>query len=221
MANLVKAELSARVKRNNMIKLTLVATIAVIGILMAVVSVINGKYLFAVAYLLAAVLGVLYTIIKINATLPPYAACDGEKLYMNTWNNCFFPYNLDFKPKFFADFVPARIVTFELPLDEIDDMAIGTKGYLSRTLKNEKLDSRFAAIAAKNRRLATELKRLDILYVRLKSGRIYMMSVSDFDVESLYHLVDMIEHRTQGLEFKTNVRLLRRKRETIEGRQRI
>ncbi len=221
MANLVKAELAEKVKRGNIIKIALVATVSVIGLMLAAVSVINGSFIFAIAYFVAGILGVLYTIIKINATFPPSLQCDGEKLTISTWDNGFFPYKIDFKPAFFADFVPAKTVTNEIMVSQICDIAIGTRGYLSKTLKSYELDKRLREISSLSRRLDTVLKRCDIFYLRLKDDRIYTMSVSGFDIESLHALVDMIEHKTAGIEFKTNLRLLRRKRETIDGRQRI
>lgn len=221
MERIVKAGLGAKVRRNNMIKLTIVATIAIVGIFMAVVSVIGGSYLLAIVYLAAAVLGVLYSIIKINTTLPPGISCDGEKLYMNTWDNNFFPFNINSKPIFFADFIPARTLTYEIELNAIEDMAIGTKGYLSRTLQDAEFDRRVAEVTRKNSRIASLVKRCDILYVRIKGGEIYLMTVNDFDVDELYRIVDMVEHLTHGLEFKTNLRKLRRKREKIQSRQNI
>lgn len=217
MEHLVRAGLGQRERRNNIIKLTLVATVAVVGILMAVISVINGAYVFAALYLLAAVLGVLYSIIKINAVIPPYAASDGERLYLNTWDNNFFPFNIDFRPAFFADFIPAKTLSYEIPISEITDMAIGTKGYLLRVLHDEKFAERMVDISRRNRRIDGLIKRCDILYVKVRSGEIYMMSVSDFDINGLYRLVDVVEHSARGLEFKTNLRKLRKKRETILG----
>lgn len=217
MEHLVRVGLGQRERRNNMIKLTVVATVAVVGILMAVISVIKGAYLFALLYLLAAVLGVMYAIIKINAVLPPFAASDGKRLYLNTWDNNFFPFNIDFRPAFFADFVPAKTLSYEIPLSEITDMAVGTKGYLLRVLNDEKFAERMADISRRNRRIDGLMKRCDILYVKVRSGEIYMMSVSDFDINGLYRLVDTVEHSTRGLSFKTNLRKLRKKRETILG----
>ena len=221
MANSVKAELSATVKRINLIKIAVVATISVVGLILAAVSIFRGAFLFALAYLVAGVLGVLYTIIEINSTLPPSIECDGERLILNTWENGFFPYKIDFTPRFFADFVPAKSVSSTLPLDDITELAIGTKGFLTRTLKSREIEERLTEICLLSRRIEGYMKRCDILCVRLKDDSIHMMSVKDFDMDAMYKIIDMTEHRIQGLEFKTNVRKLRRKRETIEGRQRI
>lgn len=221
MVSVVKVGPSARVRRRSLVKLSIVAAVSVTGIFMAVLSIINASYLFALLYMAAAVLGVLYSIIKINSILPPYAACDGRILYMNTWDNCFFPFNVSFRPKFFADFVPAKLITYEVPVEEIVDMAIGTKGFLSRTVKDELLEKKIADTVGDGGRLADLIKRCDILYVKLKNGAVCAMSVTDFDVEQLHRLVDLIEHCTHGLDFKTNLRKLRKIREFAEGRQRI
>ena len=221
MAILVKAELAQRTKRLNGIKIALVAVVSVIGLMLAAVSVINGSYLFAAAYLIAGLLGVMYAVIKINSTFPPLITCDGQKLFVRMWDNGFFPYIIDFKPKFFADFMPAKTVTYEIPLSEIADLGIGTKGFLARTYKNYDLDTRLNSVSAESRRLESIMKRCDILYIRLADDRIFAVSVTDFDVDGLFALVDLIEHNASGLEFKTNMRLLRRRRETIDGRQKI
>lgn len=218
MEHTVRAGISAKKKQNGIIKLTVVATAAVVGVLMTVVSLVHGAYLFALLYAAAALLGGLYAVIKINSILPPCAEASSEMLYMTTWDNSFFPFNIDFRPAFLADFIPAKTITYEIPMSEIADMAIGTKGYLARALNNPVFDARMNELTRKNHRLDTLLKRCDILYVRLKNDDVYMMSVSDFDVNELYRLVDIVEHATRGLEFKTNLRLLRKKRETILGR---
>lgn len=221
MAIRVKAELAQKTKRLNGIKIALVAVVSVIGLMLAAISVMNGSYLFAAAYLIAGMLGVMYAVIKINSTFPPLVTSDGDKLYIRMWDNGFFPYIIDFRPKFFADFMPAKTVTTEIPLSEIADLAIGTMGFLLRTYNNYDLDRKLNQIAAESRRLEAIMKRCDILYIRLKDDRVFAVSVTGFDVDELFYLVDMIEHNASGLEFKTNMRLLRRKRETINGRQKI
>ncbi len=216
MANSVKAGLSERIKRISYIKIAVVATVSVVGIGLAIFSIFKMSFLFAAAYLIAGLMGVFYTIIEINSTLVPSVECDGEKLFLSTWDNNIFPYRIDFNPRFFADFVPAKSVCYNISLDDIADMAIGTKGFLCRTLKSQELLKRFDKFADLSKRVAAYLKRCDILCVRLKDDSIYMMSVNDFNMDSLYKIVDMTEHCIQGLEFKTSIRQLRKKRETID-----
>ena len=57
---------------------------------------------------------------------------------------------------------------------------------------------------------------MDILYARLANGEIYMMSVTDFDVDGLNDTVNAVMHGAHVSEFKTNMRLLRKKREIFE-----
>lgn len=221
MANLVKAEIAAATKKVNTVKIALVAAVSVVGLMLAAVSVFDGSFLFATAYFIAGVLGGLYAVIKINSTFPPMITCDGEKLVIRMWDNGFFPYNISFRPGFFADFIPARTEITVIPVSEITDMAIGTRGFIAKMFDGNELEEKIAEISAVSNRLETVIKRCDILYIRLENGSVYTVSVTDFDIDGLYNIVDMIEHRTAGLEFKTNLRLLRRKRETIDGRQRI
>ncbi len=215
MAQSVRAELSEKVKRQSLIKIAVVGTISVIGLILAVYSIVRLNFLFAFLYLVAGVMGALYTIIEINFSRVPFVECDGEKLVFSTWDNNIFPYKVDFKPKFFADFVPSKAVSYEITLDDVADMAIGSKGFLTKALKSLELDRKFAEFSVYSKRVEGFVKRCDILCVRLKDGSIYMMSVKSFDMDELYRIVDMTEHQVQGLEFKTSVRQLRKKRETI------
>lgn len=221
MSSIAKAGLSAKFKRRNIIKLTIVATIAVVGIVMSVLSVINAQYLFAILYFIAALLGTLYAIIKINTVIPPYIECNHKSIILSTWDNGLFPFNIRFKPKFFSDFIPAKAKSYEIPLSEVDSILIGSKGFLLRNVSDGVLDGMFKEMFAGNRRLAELAKRCDILYLKLKGGRIYIMSVNDFNYDELYSVVDKVEHLVQGLEFKTNIRKLRKKRDAEILKQRI
>ena len=221
MGSIAKAGLSAKFKRRNLIKLTVVATIAVIGIVMSVMSVLNAQYVFALLYFIAALLGTLYAIIKINTVLPPMIECDNECITLSTWDNGLFPFNIHFKPTFFADFIPAKTKSYEIPLSEIDSLLIGSKGFVSRTVSDSTLEGMYKDMFAGNRRLSELAKRCDILYLKLKSGRVYIMSVNDFDPDELYRIVDKVEHLVQGIDFKTNIRKLRKKRDAEILKQRI
>ena len=211
-----RVTLDKKIRRNSIIKLALIATVSVVGVLMAVVCLIDRTPVFALLYLIAAVLGVMYSVMQINATLPPSVEFDEHTLYLNTWDNCFFPFRVGFRPAFLADFVPAKTVTFELPIADICELAIGTKSYLSRMMQNEAIDIRLGEISRKSRHINEMLKRVDILYARLTNGEIYMMSVTDFDVDGLNDMVNAVMHGAHVSEFKTNMRLLRKKREIFE-----
>ena len=127
------------------------------------------------------------------------------------------PYNIDFKPQFFGDFVPAKSVVYEIPLSDISEISIGSKGFLVKTLKDIEINNIFSDFSKRCKRADGLIRRLDILAVKLRDGKVYMMNVDKFDFDKIYEIVDYIEHRTQELLFNTNVRVLRRKRETLSS----
>ncbi len=211
MKDVTKAGVSAKVKKNGIIKLTIIATVAVIGIIFSVYSAFNMQYLFALLYFIAACLGVIYSIMKINTVLPPSIECDGKILSLTTWDNCIFPYDVNFKPSVFADFVPAKTKSFELTVSEISSVVIGSKGFIVRTSADSDIEHRFFEILGNNKKFHNIAKRSDIFYVKLKDGSVYFMSVDGFDANELYDIIDTIAHYVHGLEFKTNIRILRKK----------
>ena len=177
MKIITNAGVSAKVKKNGIIKLTVIATVAVTGIIFAVYSVFNAQYLFSLLYLLAAFLGVTYSVMKINTLLPPSIECDGKKLSLTTWDNCIFPYDVNFKPSVLADFVPAKTKTFEIPVSEISSIVIGSKGFIIRSSSDSGAEQRFFEILGNNKKFHNTAKRSDIFYVTLKDGNVYFMSV--------------------------------------------
>ncbi len=215
MAKAIKAELSEKVKKISLVKIAVVGTISIVGLIFSLCNLFGRGWIFALFYFVAGMMGVLYTVIEINLTRVPSVECDGETLWLNTWDNGIFPYRVDFKPRFFADFIPAKSESITLPLDEISDIAVGTMGFLRKTLKSQELDSEFSKFSHFSKRVGLYVKRCDIFCVRLKDGGIYMMSVKNFDMDGLYNIIDMIERSVQGVEFSTNIRKLRKKRETI------
>ena len=50
MKNIAKASVSAKVKKNGIIKLTSIATVSVIGIIFAVYSAFDSQYFFSLLY---------------------------------------------------------------------------------------------------------------------------------------------------------------------------
>lgn len=213
MENITKAGISAKVKKQGIIKLTVIATVAVVGIIFSAYSLINSQYLFSLMYFIAACLGTIYSVMKINTILPPSIECDLHLLYMSTWDNCIFPYNVSFKPAWFADFIPAKTKCYEIPLCEISSVVIGSKAFIIRSLPDSNADAAFNRILHGNSRASEAAKRCDFFYVTLKSNSSFFMSVNGFDIDELYNIVDRIEHNVNALEFKTNIRLLRKKRE--------
>ncbi len=215
MEEVLRAELSANTKKLNTVKISIVLSVSVLGLILGVFNLFSASLLFAFAYFVAGALGVIYSVIKINETLVPRITVSEDTLSLRTWDNGFLPYNIDFKPQFFGDFVPAKNVVYEIPLSDISEISIGSKGFLVKAVKDIELNNIFSDFSKRCKRADGLIKRLNILTVKLRDGKIYVMNVDKFDFDSLYEIVDFIEHRTQELLFNTNVRVLRRKRETL------
>ena len=211
MKIIARAGISSKVKSRAVIKLTIIATIAVIGVVFSAFSIFNAQYLFAVLYFFAATLGCMYFIIKLNTILPLQIECDGENLYLTTWDNCLFSHNINFKPVFFADFVPAKIKCIQIPLKEISSVVIGSRGFINRTLREALLTDSCFDNLPENKRLDDMSKRMDIFYAILKDGSTYYMSINDFDINEIYDVADTVCRYVPGFELKTNIRKLRKK----------
>ncbi len=214
MTDFIKAELVRKNKLGRIIRIAIVATASLVGLILALISLFKGDFLYTVAYLAASVLGVLYAVISINATFVQSVILDGDKLSLNTWNNGFFPFDIHYKPRFFADFVPAKSVTYEISITDIKEVCIGSKGFLLKAADKDAVTEKFDKILACDKGFDKLLRRYDILYVKTSDERVYMMEVNNFDADSLYAIMDNLERNVQGLEFKTNVRLLRRKKDS-------
>lgn len=214
MTEFMKAELAKNKKLSRLIRIAVVSTVSLLGLVLAAVSLFKADFLYAFAYLIAGALGVLYVAISINATFVQSVILDGDKLILNTWNNGFFPFDVYYKPRFFADFVPAKSVSYEIVINDIKELCVGSKGFLLKTADKDSVTEKLDKIIACDKSLDKHIKRYDILYVKMLDGRVYMMEVNDFDSESLYSIMDSLERKVQGLEFKTNVRLLRKRKDS-------
>ena len=160
MESYKKASLSMKVWRDYIIKISLVGTVSLAGLVLAIASIISGGYIFALCYLVAFCLGFSYVIIRINTALPTYIATDGEKLMLSVWNNGVFPYKVDGKPSFIADFIPERVRLDEIEFSELDRIYIGSKRYLKKTLDEAEYPEILSALE-EDKHIDTVLKKMD------------------------------------------------------------
>lgn len=204
MESYKKASLSMKVWRDYIIKISLVGTVSLAGLVLAIASIISGGYIFALCYLVAFCLGFSYVVIRINTALPTYIATDGEKLMLSVWNNGVFPYKVDGKPSFIADFIPERVRLDEIEFSELDRIYIGSKRYLKKTLDEAEYPEILSALE-EDKHIDTVLKKMDFVLVFTMSGESCFMSVTDFDVQALADVIDVVERNCQGV--KINIHL--------------
>ncbi len=204
MEYLSKASLNKRARRDYMIKISLIGSISLVGLVLAICSMFVGDFLFAAWYIAASVLGVSYVIIKINTAFPTYIATDGEKVVLSVWKNGVMPYTLPEKPTLISDFIPESVKTIEVTMDDIATVIIGSRKFLKRHLDEEEYPEILTRLDA-DKHFDKILKRMDFVYIRTKTDENCFMPITDFDTEEILELVSTIEKYCNGVQIMTNI----------------
>ena len=215
MEAITKACLNKNARKNYIIKISFVGTISIAGLALCIYSIFTGNYFFALWYFIAFILGLSYSVIRINTAFPAYAACDGDKLILSTWDNCVLPYSLPEKPSFISDFIPSRVKTDEIAVSEISAIYIGSWKFLKRNLDEENYPKILLRLD-EDKHFSNVLRRADFLYVLAKNGENCFMSITDFDIDELADLVSVIEKNCMGVQIHVNIPKLVRIREKIK-----
>ncbi len=215
MEHLAKAGLNSKTRREYMIKISLVASVSLLGIILSVCSIFLGNYLFAAWYFAAFVLGLSYVIIRINTVFPTYLAADSEKVILSVWQNGILPYTLPEKPTLLSDFIPEKVKTDEISISDIDMVLLGSRKYLIRNLNDDEYPEILKRLD-KNKHFDGTLKRMDFIYIRAKNGENCFMSITGFDISELSEVIAVIEKYCQGVRIMTNLPKLARLRNSIK-----
>ncbi len=214
MEYLSKVGLNSRTRREYMIKISLVGSVSIAGLILAIYSLAVGSFLYAAWYIVAFCLGLSYVIIRINTVFPTFIATDGEKVVLSVWKNGVMPYTLPEKPTLISDFVPEKIKTNEIAMENIDCVLIGSKKYLKRNLDEDEYPEILKRLES-DKHLEGILKRMDFLYIRTKSDENCFMSVTGFDPKELSEFVSIIEKYCSGVQILTNIPKLVRLRNSL------
>ena len=130
-----KATLSKKEKTKGVLVIILLCCVVCVAVVMGVYSALQTKYLFVGMYALAFLLGVIYTVLKINMIMPTFIANDEENLYMRYWNNGFFPFRTD--RGVIGDIMPEKIKSSKITLKGIEKIYIGTGKFLKEDMTKE------------------------------------------------------------------------------------
>lgn len=204
MEYLAKAAMEKKIWRKYMVKISLVGTVSLAGLVLALISLFTGKYLFALWYLVAFCLGFSYVVIRINTIFPTYLAADSEKLILSSWNNGVFPYKVAEKPGVLSDFIPDKVKTSEILFPDIDTVFIGSKRFMKKVLPDEEYPEILRQLEEDNQ-TDKALKKMDFVLVTAKGGDSCFMSVTDFDIRDLSDVLDVIERNCQGVKIQLHL----------------
>ena len=208
-----KVTIDKKTRSNAIIKISIVGTVTLVGIVLALYSLFNGRYLFSLWYFVAFIIGLSYVVIRINAIFPSYVSIDGDNLVMSIWENGALPYKISEKPSFFSDFMPEKIKKDEIALEDIAKVYLGSKKFLERNLEEYPEDLKKIM---ENKHLESALKKLDFLLIIAKDGESCFMSVTNFDSEGLEGIIEGIENNAAGVQIFLGIPKLRRKREALK-----
>lgn len=204
MEYLSKVSISDKVRRDHVIKISLVGSVSLLGLVLGIYSLVISNFLFALWYALAFVLGLSYVVIRINACFPTFIATDGEKVVLSRWKNGIMPYTLPEKPNFFSDFIPEKVQSSEIAMEDIDAIIIGSRRFLKKSLTEEEYPEIFKRLDL-NKHFDNVLKRMDFIFVRTKSDENCFMSITDFDLSGINDFLDIVEKNCPGVSVQVNI----------------
>ncbi len=204
MEYLSKVSIVDKVRRDHVIKISLVGSVSLVGLVLGIYNLVIQNFLFALWYVLAFLLGLSYVIIRINACFPTFIATDGEKVVLSKWKNGIMPYALPEKPNFISDFIPEKIKTSEIAMEDIDSVIIGSRRFLKKNLSEEEYPEILKRLDL-NKNFDNVLKRMDFIFVRTKQDENCFMSITDFDLSGINDFLDIVEKNCPGVEIQINI----------------
>jgi len=213
MENLIKVSIARKVRRDHIIKITVVGSVCLLGLLLCVYNLFEKNFPFALWYALAFILGLSYVIIRINACFPTFVATDGETVTLSTWNNGIVPYTIPEKPNFLSDFIPDKVKTSEILMEDIDSVIVGSRRYIKKNTGEDEYPEILTRLED-NKHFDKVLKRMDFIFVRTKSDENCFMSIMDFDVTEISEFLEIIEKNCAGVQILTNIPKLVKMRNT-------
>ena len=197
-----KASVSKKVKNRSMLLICITASVSLLGIVMAIYSIVKVKPLFAIIYIVAAALGLIYAVMRINTVVPPYIARKDGYLYFQTWKGLF-PFRTD--KGFVGEYIPEKTILKKIDIAQINRIYLGTRNYLVKLLSDGKFSDELAEARKKYESI---VKRMDFIYISTKDGNEMFMSVTDFDNNELTEILKPIVDGNDRIDFKCNNRVI-------------
>lgn len=204
MEYLSKVSIRDKVRRDHVIKISLVGSVSLLGLALGIYSIVARNPLFALWYALAFVLGLSYVIIRINACFPTYIAADSEKVILSKWENGIMPYTLPEKPNFISDFIPEKVSTCEIAMEDVAEVIVASRKFLKKNLSEEEYPEILKRLDL-NKHFDKVLRRMDFLFIRTKNGENCFMSITDFDYQGVNEFLEVVEKNCPGVVVQVNI----------------
>lgn len=198
-------------KKKRIIGITIIALLGAVGcvaFIMAIYSLIIGSYVYVLAYLVACIFSVVYTIIKINSVIPTFIGNDELYIYLRYWENGFFPFRTD--KGFIGEFIPEKVKNSKIAFINIKSVSLGSAKYIAKANP----EGEFSKVYGEYRdKYSGMLKHSEIFLVTLTNGVERYMAVDDFDMDALSEVIRAAKEGNPEIEVLTSHRLIKKKLE--------
>ncbi len=196
-----RASITKKVKNFNLILICIIGSISVLGLVMAIYSVVKFQFLFAIIYLIAVILGFSYIVMKINLIMPTYVERSNDLIYIQNWVNGFFPFVPD--NGFIGEFIPSKSMLKKIDISSISKIYIGSRNYLLKIVEPGCFSRTMETYKEKYDNI---IKHMDFLYIKTTDDTEVFMSVTDFDENELVSIFKPIVEENDKIDFKCSNR---------------
>ncbi len=196
-----RASMNKKVKNFNLILICIIGSISVLGLVMAIYSIVKFEFLFAIVYLIAMILGFSYIIMKINLIMPTYVERNNDYICIQNWVNGLFPFVPD--NGFIGEFVPSKSMLKKIDISSIVKIYIGSRNYLLKIVEPGYFSSTMEAYKEKYDNI---IKHMEFLYIKTVDDAEVFVSVTDFDEDELVSILKPIIEENEKIDFKCSNR---------------
>lgn len=198
-----RAAMSKKARSINLVIISIVGSISVLGFVMAIYSLVKFDIVFSVVYLLAVLLGFSYVVMKINTIMPIYIERNDDLICIQNWVNGLFP----FVPGrgILGEFTPSKSMLKKIDIKSISKIYIGSRSYLLKVVREGDFTKTIDEFKEKYDNI---LKHMDILYIKTIDDSEVFLSVTDFDEDEIIELFKPIIEENDKIDFKCSNRYI-------------
>jgi len=206
-----KACTHKKYRRKNKIILSIMTALSILSLIMLVFSFVTEKILFGLSWLIAFILLASYVLIRYNTVFPTYLATDKRNIYMNTWKNDFFSYDVSNKIKIIREFVPSKTKLIKIPIDKISSIVVGTKNSVKKYAEeNEEFQKQVQPFEnSKDFAQKKAVNSMDLFFVTTTEGTSYFMPIENFSPRDVSRVLQFIQRLNPEINIKVNSRTFR------------
>ena len=198
-----RASMSKKARNINLVIISIIGSISVLGFVMAIYSLVKLEIIFSIVYLIAVLLGFSYVVMKINTIIPIYIERNGDLICIQNWINGLFPFVPD--RGIVGEFTPARSMIKKIDINSISKIYIGSRSYLLKVIDEGDFTKTIDEFKEKYDNI---LKHMDILYIKTVDNNEVFLSVTDFDDDELVSIFKPIVEGNDKIDFKCSNRYI-------------